>query len=131
MQRERKFSDALTFAKGPTRGPQPSNWESTVSRATEGSAYTYVFRFGKKDIWKIGWATDVKARLAQVNEHVPSELLGESWVEGFKEPRPNQQEAYEMEQRLLELLAKHRYPRVSSRNILQETAANRDRRDLL
>jgi hypothetical protein len=91
-------------ADGPTRGPPPSTWTATVSRNADAAATTYAFRFGKRDIWKIGHAQDLSARLDEVNKHVPDEVLGERWSIAWRQPWRTQTEAYEMEQRLLSLL---------------------------
>lgn len=59
----------------PTTGPRPSEWTS-VMRRKDGPASTYAFRFGDTDLWKIGFAARVEARLQEVNRHVPVELGG-------------------------------------------------------
>jgi hypothetical protein len=95
-------------APGPTRGPPPSNWSDVVSRDANAAATTYLFRFGKRNVWKIGHAQDISARLVEVNKHVPHEVLGERWSIDRRQDWPTQQKAYEMEQRLLTLLAARR-----------------------
>ena len=89
---------------GPTTGPQPRSWQAVVTHDATQSASTYVFRFGSRDLWKIGHAVDVDARLAEVNRHVPHEVLGEAWTLVLYHPWPNRDMAYEMEQQLLHLL---------------------------
>jgi len=94
---------------GPTRGPSPSTWSGTVSRDVDAAAITYALRFGKRDIWKIGYAQDLSDRLDEVNKHVPDEVLGEQWsVTTWQQRWPTQTEAYEMEQRVLGLLVARR-----------------------
>ena len=61
----------------PTTGPSPTSWASSTGRDVNRKAFTYAFRFGKTDIWKIGHAVNVKERLKQVNQHVPSEMIPE------------------------------------------------------
>ncbi len=96
-------------AAGPTRGPVPTTWSGPVSRDADAAATTYAFRFGKRDIWKIGYAQDLSDRLYEVNKHVPHEVLGERWsITTWQQRWPTQTEAYEMEQRLLSLLAARR-----------------------
>jgi T5orf172 domain len=70
---------------------------------------TYAFRFGERDVWKIGYAQNLSDRLNDVNKHVPREVLGERWsITTLQQRWPTQTEAYEMEQRLLGLLAARR-----------------------
>jgi len=91
--------------EGPTRGPEPV-WGETLVRRPEPplGASVYVFRFGERDVWKIGWATDVASRLADVNRHVPYEVLGERWVKVHACPCVTAAKAYDAEQRLLAAL---------------------------
>jgi hypothetical protein len=95
-------------ATGPTLGPLPSSWSGIVSRDANVAATTYAFRFGKRNIWKIGHAQDLQARLLDVNKHIPHEVLGERWSIAWQQHWRTQKEAYEMEQRLLTLLAERR-----------------------
>lgn len=108
LRRERSFSDSLIAARSPTHGPRPVDWTHTVSHALGSPALTYVFRFGKRDLWKIGWTTDLKTRLSAVNKHVPSEVTGEEWVPALSNQHLTEEAAHAMEQRLLDLLEKHR-----------------------
>jgi hypothetical protein len=94
--------------EGPTRGPIPSSWLGIMVRNAEATATTYVLRFGRRDIWKIGHAQDVQSRLAEVNKHIPHEVLGERWAVVSHQAWASQTEAYEMEQRALKLLEARR-----------------------
>jgi len=91
---------------GPTRGPAPAAWEGTVAREP-GPASTYAFRFGQSDLWKIGFAADVDNRLRQINQHVPTELLGEGWTAHKRQFWPDADLAYAMEQHVLGRLREH------------------------
>jgi hypothetical protein len=94
---------------GPTRGLAPTTWSGPVSRDGGAAATTYAFRFGRRDIWKIGHAQDLSDRLYEVNKHLPYEVLGERWsITTWQQRWPTQTEAYEMEQRLFGLLAARR-----------------------
>lgn len=96
------------------RGPEPSieNIGYAVQRDARRAAWTYAFRFDNMDIWKIGWAHDVQKRCADVNAHIPSELLEEidcSLTPADAVWRPYKQcrwrtahEAWHMEQALLD-----------------------------
>ena len=61
----------------PTTGPVPTSWSAVVERNAEQPSFTYVLQFGDRDLWKVGHAVDLAARLAEVNKHVPHEVLGE------------------------------------------------------
>lgn len=90
-----------------TTGPPPSTWEGKLTRVT-GPASTYAFRFGTSDIWKIGFAAEVEDRLWQINQHVPTELLGAAWIEAKHQRWPNAELAYALEQAVLRRLHAHR-----------------------
>jgi hypothetical protein len=100
--RQRELQAALQAAA--TTGPRPSTWIGETGRDAEEASFTYAFRFGERDLWKIGHAKDVIARLADVNRHVPSEVLGEQWHGGLQQPWPTEGSAYDMEQRVLAAL---------------------------
>ena len=97
----------------PTTGPRPTSWEQTVKREI-GPASAYLFRFAASAVWKIGFASDVQARLRDVNRHIPVELLGQRWMLIHTKLWPSADMAYRMEQRILELLTAKRtvYERV-------------------
>lgn len=107
IQRHRALAAALSQAR-PTRGPKPSSWSGDVSRDASTAAVTYTMRFGTRNIWKIGHAQDMRARLADVNRHIPHETLNERWSEVWTQKWPTQEAAYEMEQRVLSLLTEKR-----------------------
>jgi hypothetical protein len=107
IRRHRALNEALS-GSGPTRGPAPSSWSGTVSRDASAAATTYALRFGTRNVWKIGHAQEVNARLADVNKHVPHEVLGERWSVAWRQSWASQTAAYEMEQRVLELLVAYR-----------------------
>jgi hypothetical protein len=97
----------------PTTGPRPTSWEQMVKREI-GPASAYLFRFAASAVWKIGFASDVQARLREVNRHVPVELLGQRWMVIHTKLWPSAEMAYQMEQRILDLLTAKRtvYERV-------------------
>lgn len=93
---------------GPTTGPVPSDWSGQVTRTTSGPTWTYLVRFGERDVWKIGHAANISERLTELNKHVPSEVLGESWsVVGALE-WTDATAAYVAEQRVLNQLKPYR-----------------------
>jgi hypothetical protein len=89
-----------------TTGPRPSTWTGETGRNADEPSFTYAFQFGKRDVWKIGHTKDVVGRLADVNKHVPWEVLGEQWQPVLQHPWPTEGDAYEMEQRVLIALRK-------------------------
>ena len=95
---------------GPTRGPGPTSGTFTGERQ-EDIAQTYVMRFGQRNVWKIGYAKDPRARLNEVNAHVPEEELGEGWRIAYTGHRVDAEEAHRMEAELLERLSAYRTER--------------------
>jgi hypothetical protein len=94
-------ASVLADGPGPTKGPVPGKWTGTVTRSMEGGRWTYVFRFGESDVWKIGFAEDVDARLREVNTHIPIELLKVQWCHFARQRWSTAAVAYEQEQLLL------------------------------
>lgn len=106
IKQQRDLASAL--ALGATQGPAPSSWSSAVSHDANTAAQTYAMRFGKRNLWKIGHAQDVTARLTDVNKHIPHEVINEHWTSALTQKWPNQTAAFEMEQRVLTILTKYR-----------------------
>lgn len=69
----------------PTAGPEPKSWKGSTGRDVNRTAFTYAFRLGLTDIWKIGHAIDVKEGLKQVNCHIPPEAVPEPWDAKFQQ----------------------------------------------
>jgi hypothetical protein len=87
---------------GGTMGPIPSSFTAKMKRDALQPAVTYAFRFGTKNVWKIGWAHNLDDRLADVNKHVPHEALnGLQWSRYLKQEWASAQQAYDMEQIIL------------------------------
>jgi hypothetical protein len=101
--RQRRLNDALG-SSGPTTGPRPTSWSGETGRDAGRPAFTYAFQFGVREVWKIGHATDVAARLAEVNKHVPIEVLKEQWQAALQQQWQSEGDAYDMEQRVLAAL---------------------------
>ncbi len=100
--------DADASPEGPTLGPVPISWTGTVTRELAGAGWVYSARFGNRDIWKIGQTNDVRNRLAELNKHIPHEVLGERWTVFLTHELATTALAYAMEQRVLAGLATHR-----------------------
>jgi hypothetical protein len=95
-------------ASVPTTGPRPVSWTGQVTRDAAGAAWTYVMKFGDTDVWKIGHARDVEARLALINVHVPVEILEQQWLPFLRYAWPDSGCAYAMEQELFRMLKRRR-----------------------
>lgn len=91
-----------------TTGPTPSDWTGVVSRSVDLPAFTYVAQFGERDIWKVGFSGSLEGRLADLNRHVPYEVLGERWAMRWSRLWPNASLAYQSEQALLAALMARR-----------------------
>src|SRR5690606_17618209 len=85
-------------------GPAPSEWSAVTSRC-DGPTATYLFRFGKRNVWKIGISQNPSQRCKALNFSIPKEVLNEEWVPHFVATWPNGAEAYAMEQALLASLS--------------------------
>lgn len=92
----------------PTTGPMPTTWIGAASRDVNRAAFTYALRFGNTDIWKVGYATDVKQRVKEVNWHIPSEVIPNKWELKFQQRWESETDAYAMEQRVLANLQSRR-----------------------
>lgn len=103
-----RLLDKALSAANPTTGLRPSSWEGAVSRDVERTSFTYAFRFGNTDIWKIGHAINVGDRLKQVNRHVPTEIVNQEWYSAYQQRWDSETEAYAMEQRVLNALEAYR-----------------------
>lgn len=99
--------DKIAAAVGPggTMGPVPSSFSTTMIRDAFREAWTYAFRFGNLNVWKVGWAHDTDERLADLNKHVPHEILRQEWGRGLKQKWASAEQAYAMEQRILRSFA--------------------------
>jgi hypothetical protein len=58
-------------------------------------------QFGDSLIWKVGYAANITRRLANLNRHVPTELLDCRWELHLEHRWPDSNSAYAMEQRVL------------------------------
>jgi hypothetical protein len=104
---ERLLDKALAAGR-PTTGPMPVSWTGSTARDINRKAFTYAFRFGHSKVWKIGHTVDLAARLKQVNQHIPSEVIPGLWGEVYRHPWDNEADAYAMEQRILNTLQRYR-----------------------
>ncbi len=95
--------DEIFKAVGPggTMGPIPASFLTKMFRDADQAAVTYAFQFGKRDVWKVGWAHNLADRLAELNKHVPHEVLKEQWVIGVHQKWASADQAYAMEQKVL------------------------------
>lgn len=92
----------------PTIGVVPTAWQSKQQRILGDASVTYALQFSKFDCWKIGWTTDLRKRLSEINRHIPVEVLKHEWKPVLQQKWPDENLAFEMEQRVLNALEKHR-----------------------
>jgi hypothetical protein len=100
---------------GPPKGPPPSmNGKKAAEPPTDPTAYTYALRYGDHGVYKLGWASDPKARLTTINKHIPIEIPGhQRWEIVRLQKWETRLEAYSMEQALLKQLKAGEGERVS------------------
>lgn len=102
-----RFNIALTGGK-PTKGVVPSAWSGKTGRTLGNESVTYALRFGTNNCWKVGHTIDFKRRLGEINKHIPTEVLNAEWKPFMQQKWPDEGLAYDMEQRVLNTLDKHR-----------------------
>ena len=103
--RDERESIASAVGTGGTMGPIPSSFSTIMVRDAVREACTYAFQFGNRNVWKVGWAHNLAERLAQLNNHIPHEILREKWGNGWFQPWASADQAYAMEQRILRSFA--------------------------
>jgi hypothetical protein len=108
LRRQARVLAASLLQRAPTTGPKPVAWTGEVEHDPNAESWTYLMRFGERNVWKVGYTQDIDRRLAELNLHVPQEALGEQWNLVRQCRTQNSFEAYEMEQRLLSALSPYR-----------------------
>jgi len=99
-----------------TTGPAPSSSfddESKKQKTQPASiAYCYIIRFDDTDCYKVGWTTDMRRRIKEINAHIPTEVIGTRLWSSFKHQEwcgeNCEIRAYKMEQMILTFLSAHR-----------------------
>ena len=81
--------------------PPPWAGRRNVEIRASQHGFTYLLRFGQRDVWKIGRSRDPASRLREINKYVPSEVLGESWEIAEQLQMPSEDAAHVMEQEIL------------------------------
>lgn len=99
--RDLKLLDEALLRGKNSKGITPTAWSSEITRSLGKSSVTYVMRFGKTNCWKIGYTADVKQRKAELNKHIPYELLRAKWEPFRIQKWDDEIKAFEMEQKLL------------------------------
>jgi hypothetical protein len=99
--REERARVAGAAGFGGTMGPVPSSFMTTMVRDGDRRAFTYAVRFGNRNVWKVGWAHEPADRLRELNAHVPHEVIGQKWGGGWIQAWASAEQAYAMEQRIL------------------------------
>lgn len=107
LKKARLLDQALSQGR-PTTGPTPTSWNGSTGRNVNRNAYTYAFRFGNSEVWKVGHAVDVVERLHEINKHVPTEILKLEWHAVMQQSWGSEVDAHAMEQRVFEALKPYR-----------------------
>lgn len=106
---------------GRSKGPKPSAWKGVVERNKGTQGYTYVFRFGDTDCWKIGRTINIENRLSDVNKHVPHEVLNDArWHRVYEQEWDSEDLAHDMEQKVLDRLEQGNYTVIGERVMCPE-----------
>jgi T5orf172 domain len=105
--RQRERQRALISNRGVT-GPGPST-ERAASHSTPGAGAVYIFELqGARDVFKIGYSTDVEGRLAALNKPLLPGITGFLWKLALAPQRfPTAQQAYDFEQIVHKHLRSH------------------------
>lgn len=112
FEKPRKSATQLEVAEPAVKPLTPSPKPPTerggyvVERDPSHPAQTYLLRFGKSNVWKVGWAHDAAKRCADINTHIPDELLVRVlkvpfWKVHTKQDWANAALAHQMEQDVL------------------------------
>lgn len=98
------------WRSGAGRGPRPEARGYSGTYDPNKPAFTYLLRFAKTNIWKVGWAHHVQARCKDINTHIPRELLervlGKDpiWQVYTEQECSTAQHAFDLEQAILRVL---------------------------
>jgi hypothetical protein len=107
QQRERQ--NALILNRNGPTGPGPSISRNATER-TPGSASAYLFQLhgGTREVFKVGYATDVQDRLLSLNKGLITTITGYLWKIILKQEFRTERQAYDFEQRLHVYLREHK-----------------------
>lgn len=105
MIRLRNLDEVLK--SGRSHGPAPGTGSGVVNRSADQIGFTYCFRFGKSDAWKIGRTVDVAGRRDELNKNIPIHVTGHHWEAILQHRWPDLNKAHQMEQRVLDQLECH------------------------
>jgi hypothetical protein len=100
----RRINDLLK----PTTGPKPGDASYEVNRTAQEESWTYAMRYGNHNLWKVGHTTNPVERLKAVNQHIPIEIGVKPWTLELQQKWPDAVTAYEMEQKVFEILSAKR-----------------------
>jgi hypothetical protein len=103
LERERNLIDRLR----PSRGIVPSSGSYEVHKEQKEEAFVYLMRFGKRDVWKLGYSTRLKERRDELNKHIPSKVTGEEWSIYRQQPTSSPQDAFALEQTLIQAITSY------------------------
>ncbi len=91
-----------------TVGIPPTYGTTTHVRTPRDHSYTYILHYDDSTIWKIGYTDDLEQRIGDINKHLPWEYTNVKWNLEYFQKWENSNDAFKMEQLMLEKLANHR-----------------------
>ena len=86
----------------------PTYGTTTHVRTPREHSYTYILHYNDSTIWKIGYTDDLEQRIGDINKHLPWEYTDVKWNLEYFQEWENSNNAFKMEQLMLEKLANHR-----------------------
>ncbi len=125
--KDEKQSRSKSVRSGPV--PSESITGYFVIRDPNRPASTYLLHFGNHDMWKVGWAHNPEKRCADINKHIPFELLEElpnlkgcRWTLHKTQKRRNARSAQRLEQAILRELKRKKWTTDTERAKCKENA---------
>lgn len=105
LHRERLVADRKNLM--PSKGIAPVNGERNFVIENRDFGYVYAFRFGKRNVWKIGTSYNPEQRIEQLNCNIPHQETGEKWEYYAKQKFSSQEQAFHIEQQAITELAEY------------------------
>ncbi len=89
-------------------GIRPTHRKVSYEQAPMGQAYTYILHYNELPVWKIGYTSNLRQRIDEINQHLPWEYTGINWTLEYCSELESSDSAYEKEQLLLNKLDRFR-----------------------
>lgn len=105
IQKERVVAERKLLM--PSKGIAPSYGERNFTVENKDFGCVYAFRFGKRNIWKVGTSYNPEQRIEHLNKNIPYESIGEKWEYYAKQKFSSQSQAFNIEQTAMTELEKY------------------------